>query len=96
MRKGQVTADTNSDCLLQHANPMTTIIPTSKISQDLEVVVSHNPHLLKDKLHFSPSDGSVVLHGSVGSYFEKQLAQEALRNVDGVSEIKNDLTVEWS
>ena len=75
---------------------MTTIIPTSKTSQDIEVAVTHNAHLLKDKLHFSPIDGRVVLHGSVGSYFEKQMAQEALRNVDGVSEIKNELTVDWS
>ena len=75
---------------------MTTTTPSKIISQQLETAVKHNPHLLKDKLHFNAKDGRVLLHGSVRTYFEKQMAQEAIRNIDGVSEIKNELTVNWS
>jgi osmotically-inducible protein OsmY len=32
----------------------------------------------------------------VSSYFQKQMAQEALRHVDGVAEIANELEVCWS
>ena len=65
------------------------------VHQKLEVAFCHHPHLLKNKFHFS-TGGKVVVEGSVDSYFEKQIAQEALRNIDGISEIKNDLVVNWS
>ena len=64
--------------------------------QQLEKLVSHRPQLLRDKLHFNPTTGRVVLQGRVISYFEKQLAQEAVRSIDGISEIENELVVEWA
>lgn len=38
-------------------------------------------------------DGRVVLRGSVGSYYQKQLAQETARIVPGVDSIKNEIVV---
>ena len=35
----------------------------------------------------------MTLRGVVQSYFQKQMAQEALRHVDGVHEILNELEV---
>lgn len=40
--------------------------------------------------------GSVRLVGRVTSYFEKQMAQEVLRRVDGVERIENLLEVNWA
>lgn len=37
--------------------------------------------------------GKLVLRGSVSSYFEKQLAQEAVKQVDGVTELINEVEV---
>jgi osmotically-inducible protein OsmY len=37
-----------------------------------------------------------VLQGVVGTFFQKQMAQEALRRVDGVQQIENNLEVAWS
>jgi osmotically-inducible protein OsmY len=37
----------------------------------------------------------VVLKGVVHSYFQKQMAQEAVRHVDGVQHIDNELEVTW-
>ncbi len=37
----------------------------------------------------------MVLKGTVNSYFQKQMAQEAIRRVDGVELIDNQLEVNW-
>ena len=42
------------------------------------------------------ADGRVVLKGSVSSFFQKQMAQEAIRRVDGVERIDNLLEVNWA
>jgi osmotically-inducible protein OsmY len=64
------------------------------VNEQLQNAFSHHPHLLKNKFHFD-TRGRVVVEGKVDTYFEKQLAQEALRNMDGVNEIRNDLVVSW-
>jgi osmotically-inducible protein OsmY len=40
-------------------------------------------------------DGTLTLHGRVPSYYHKQVAQEAIRNVTDVATIVNELNV-WS
>jgi osmotically-inducible protein OsmY len=37
----------------------------------------------------------VRLQGTVGSFYQKQMAQELLRRVDGVERIENQLQVSW-
>ena len=39
--------------------------------------------------------GIVVLHGRVKSFFQKQMAQESLKRLDGVEKIVNELEVDW-
>lgn len=55
--------------------------------------LQHSPHVARRNLRFETHDGRVTLRGVVGSYFQKQMAQEALRYVDGVHEIANELEV---
>ncbi|HWC88728.1 MAG TPA: BON domain-containing protein [Pirellulales bacterium] len=38
----------------------------------------------------------MTLQGIVRSFYQKQMAQESLRDVEGVSEIENQLEVQWS
>jgi hypothetical protein len=38
-------------------------------------------------------DGTITLHGSVPSYYHKQIAQEAIRDVDNVEAIVNQIKV---
>ncbi len=57
--------------------------------------LSTNPHLFGRKLGLEAEEGTVVLKGVVSSYFEKQMAQEAIRRVDGVALIDNQLEVNW-
>lgn len=64
-------------------------------TEQIQNVVIHHPHLKQREVRLETAQGRVRLTGSVKSYFEKQMAQEALRNVEGVETIENQLTVEW-
>ncbi len=55
-----------------------------------------NPYVGRRNLRFETSDGRVTLRGVVNTYFQKQMAQEAIRHVDGVAEISNELEVCWT
>lgn len=39
-------------------------------------------------------EGVLVLFGQLQSYFHKQLAQEAVANLDGVRQVRNEIQVE--
>ncbi len=58
--------------------------------------LERNPYLARRNLRFETSQGRVVLRGVVDSYYQKQMAQETLRHVDGVAEIANELEVCWA
>lgn len=72
-----------------------TVVSTEPIDNQVERAIAHHPHLSRSHLDFKSRNGRVTLKGKVGTFFEKQMAQEALRNIDGVSEIENELTVDW-
>jgi osmotically-inducible protein OsmY len=57
--------------------------------------LERNPHVGGRNLRFEAEQGRVTLRGVVQSYYQKQMAQEAVRRVDGVMEIANDLEVTW-
>jgi len=72
---------------------------TAQISIRLEdkvlSAIERNPHVPGRNLRFETESGRVTLRGVVRSYFQKQMAQEALRGVDGIAEIRNELEVTW-
>ena len=72
-------------------------MPTFETKFDDEVLtaLTGNPHLPVRNLRFETKEGRVTLRGVVRSYFQKQMAQEALRQVDGVAGIDNELEVSW-
>jgi osmotically-inducible protein OsmY len=55
-----------------------------------------NPHVPFQDVRVEAADGRVVLKGSVRTFFQKQMAQEAVRRVDGVQQIENLLQVNWA
>ncbi len=57
--------------------------------------ISTNPYVSRQRLRAEAADGRVVLRGTVTSYYQKQMAQEALRDVEGVDAIENELEVSW-
>jgi len=58
--------------------------------------LERNPYIARRNLRFETESGRVTLRGVVESYYQKQMAQEAIRHVDGVHEIANELEVCWS
>ena len=66
------------------------------LNDRLHSAISYNPYLSNRNLRFETEAGRVTLHGTVSSYFHKQMAQEALRRLDGVEHIENLLEVNWA
>ena len=65
------------------------------LSDRVSRAIEGNPYLARRHLRFEAHQGRVVLRGKVASFFQKQMAQETLRAIDGVAEIKNELEVCW-
>lgn len=55
--------------------------------------LGQHPHLRGQRLRFEMGDGRIVLRGDVASYYQKQMAQEALRPLLSRTTIDNQLTV---
>jgi len=68
---------------------------TDALTQQIDLAITNSPYLTGKKLRFEMQDGHVVLQGRVTSFFQKQMAQEALRKIDGVERIENQLEVTW-
>jgi osmotically-inducible protein OsmY len=69
---------------------------SANLDERIDQAITKNPHRAGRKLRFETEGSRVVLNGTVASFFQKQMAQEALRRVDGVKEIENQLEVIWS
>ena len=68
--------------------------PTSLLEQEARRVLLGNPHLPANyRLDVREAGGGLRLSGKVDSYFHKQMAQESLRDLPGVTQIENLLEV---
>lgn len=69
------------------------------LDEQLEGRVQHalrcHPHLTNGHLSSETSDGRVTLRGVVSTYYQKQIAQELMRSIEGVREVVNHLEVTW-
>lgn len=70
--------------------------PSTQFETHLANVLDSHPHLRRRRVRIEHEQGRLVLRGVVGSFYEKQMAQESLRCVEGVSQIDNELEVCWS
>lgn len=73
---------------------MQAVLPT--LEHRVSNALKESPYLVRRQLRFEAAEGRITLHGRVNSYFQKQMAQEALRAVEGVDEILNQLEVDWT
>ncbi len=77
------------------SSSLTTQLDVNALVQRLDSAIKGNPHLTGHQVFCSEEGGTVILQGRVRSYYQKQMAQEALRNLEGVQRIVNDLEVDW-
>ncbi len=59
----------------------------------VDTALRENPHLQGRHVLLEDNDGTVTLRGTVESYYQKQMAQESLRAIDGIEKILNQLEV---
>lgn len=69
--------------------------PVEPLNDRVQTAIASSPHFKGKQLRFESQQGRIVLRGKVKTYFEKQMAQEAIRRIEGVEEIHNDLEVTW-
>lgn len=78
------------------AIPADAALADSPLKSRVHSAISSSPYLTTTRVRIEAGEGAVKLHGHVGSFFEKQMAQEAVRRIDGVERIENLLEVVWS
>ncbi len=66
-----------------------------ELRQRVDSAIKGNPHLTRHRVFCQEESGIVVLHGRVGSFFQKQMAQETLKRLVGVEKVINELQVDW-
>ncbi len=64
-----------------------------RLNDRVLTALERNPYLAGRQLRFETEQGRITLRGVVRSYFQKQMAQEAIRRIDGIQEIHNELEV---
>jgi osmotically-inducible protein OsmY len=69
---------------------------TRPLFERVHDALTTNPHVPSQQVRFEAENGRIVLKGNVTSFFQKQMAQEAVRRVDGVQQIDNLLQVNWA
>jgi osmotically-inducible protein OsmY len=72
---------------------MAAMVDTS-LENRLSAVLRRNPHFAGRQLEFEAQEGRVTLKGVVRSYYQKQMAQELVRAIEGVKQIENQLQVQ--
>lgn len=72
---------------------MSKTLPSDDVLARVDSVLRAHPHLRRVMVRSRHQDDRVVLSGEVDSFFQKQMAQEALRHIPGVETIDNQLHV---
>jgi len=78
-----------------HAERMPADRAPHALADRVQKAIVHSPYIARAAMQCETSGGRVTLRGRVGSYFQKQMAQEAVLRIDGVTEIENLLEVNW-
>jgi osmotically-inducible protein OsmY len=76
---------------------MTISEPLFHLDDQVHEALELSPYLTRSKgVQFETAQGRITLRGEVDTYYQKQMATEALKKVDGICEIDNQLEVNWA
>ena len=64
-----------------------------ELRQRVHLTLSLDPHVGNRRVNFELINRDVLLTGTVRSYYQKQMAQESLRRVEGIDRVINQLEV---
>lgn len=74
---------------------MEATLTTHPLLEQVRGALKRSSYITPNQVHIETTDGHVRLEGTVGTFFQKQMAQELVRRVDGVERIENQLQVNW-
>jgi len=63
------------------------------LEQIVHSALARNSYVRGRNLDIEVNEDRVVLKGVVGTYYQKQIAQESIRSIDGVNSIRNEIEV---
>ena len=63
------------------------------LNHQVHFVLSRDPYIGRRDVTYEVIDQDVFLSGCVTTYYQKQMAQESLRKIEGISRIVNQLSV---
>jgi len=67
--------------------------PHNELRDRVRTAIQSSPFFSRRNLRFETERGRVILRGEVATFYQKQMAQECLRRIDGVTTIENRLEV---
>ena len=67
--------------------------PSHRIAEEARQRLRSSPPLHRRDLSCDCEEGVLWLHGQLPSFYEKQIAQEAVKSVEGVAGVINDIEV---
>jgi len=59
----------------------------------VQATLARSPHITGRNLRVDLIDDEVILTGAVATYYQKQMAQESVRGIEGVTVVRNELEV---
>jgi len=74
---------------------MEATLSATPLFNQIRVALIASPYFSSHEVQVETSDGHVRLQGTVGTFYQKQMAQELVRRVDGVEIVENKLQVNW-
>ena len=70
------------------------MVKEARLTASVKTALALNRHLKDTKMNVSIADDLVTLEGTVGSEIQRQLAQEIVLSIKGVSNVQNSLVVD--
>jgi osmotically-inducible protein OsmY len=67
----------------------------NQITEVAKQRIFHQPHLSAQRIWCIFDGRKLFLHGQVPSFYFKQLAQEAVVDLEGVEQVVNEIEVLW-
>jgi len=68
---------------------------TCPLHEQIRSALDRSPYVSQSQVQIETSSGKVRLEGTVGTFYQKQMAQELVRRIDGVEQVVNQLQVNW-
>lgn len=68
---------------------------SSTLLTRIDQAIIGSPHLSGQRLLVETESDTVVVRGQVETYYQKQMAQEIVRRIEGVQKVDNRLEVTW-